>query len=112
MSDFDTIFNARSALLAMFGALGGAVRSVALKTTWRDGMRAVFIGAATSFGFGTLSPHILHFAFGIDIPADVASALGGLCAAAFIVGLTAITLLERFLAEREHSNGGKDDGRG
>ena len=50
MSDWQSIFNERGALLATFGALGGAVRSAALKTGWREGLRVIFIGSATSFG--------------------------------------------------------------
>lgn len=103
MSDWDTIFNARGALLALFGALGGAVRSAALKTTWREGLRVVFIGSATSFGFGVLSQHLLKWAFHIEMPEEVSASLGGLCATAFIVGLVAVTIIERIAEGRRAS---------
>lgn len=97
MSDWHTIFNERGALLAFFGALGGAVRSAALKTTWREGLRVVFIGSATAFGVGVLAPHLLRPWLG-DLPEGMAGALGTLCAAAFLIGLIAVTMIERIAA--------------
>lgn len=97
MNEFYSIFDARGALLAFFGALGGAVRSAALKTTWREGLRVVFIGSGTSFGVGVLAPFLLRPWIG-DLPDDMAGALGTLCAAAFMVGLLAVTIIERLLA--------------
>lgn len=97
MSDWHNIFNERGALLAFFGALGGAVRSAALKTTWREGMRVVFIGSATAFGFGVLTPHLMRPWIG-DLPEGMAAALGTLCASAFLVGLMAVTIIERIAA--------------
>ncbi len=93
---FTEIFNERGALLAFFGALGGAVRSAAIKTTWREGLRVVFIGSATSFGTGILAPTLLKPWIG-DLPAGMAGALGTLCAAAFLVGLVSVTLIERMI---------------
>lgn len=97
MSEWQTIFSERGALLAFFGALGGMVRSAAIKTTWREGLRVVFIGSATSFGFGTLAPHVLSPWLG-DLPQGVAGALGTLCAVAFVTGLMAVTIIERIAA--------------
>lgn len=110
MNDLHSIFNERGALLAFFGALGGAVRSAALKTTWREGLRVIFIGGATSFGFGTLAPHLLRPWVG-DIPDGVGSAIGTICAAAFLVGLMAVTIIERIAAGKSPlPKGGDDDG--
>lgn len=97
MNEFFSIFDGRGALLAFFGALGGAVRSAALKTTWREGLRVVFIGSATSFGVGVLAPFLLRPWIG-DLPEGMAGALGTLCAAAFMMGLLAVTIIERMLA--------------
>lgn len=97
MNEFFSIFDGRGALLAFFGALGGAVRSAALKTTWREGLRVVFIGSATSFGVGALAPFLLRPWIG-DLPVGMAGALGTLCAAAFMMGLLAVTIIERLLA--------------
>jgi drug/metabolite transporter (DMT)-like permease len=97
MSDWHTIFNERGFLLAFFGALGGAVRSAALKTTWREGLRVMFIGSSTAFGVGVLAPFLLRPWIG-DLPQGMAGALGTLCAAAFLLGLMAVTLIERMAA--------------
>jgi len=94
------IFNQRTALLAFFGALGGAVRSAALKTTWRESLRVVFIGSATSFGVGTLAPFLMKPWIG-DLPEGMQTALGTLCAAAFLTGLVAVTLIERMIDKKE-----------
>lgn len=94
---FSTIFNERGALLAIFGAMGGAVRSATLKTTWREGLRVIFIGSVLSFGFGSLSPYMLRPFIG-KLPDDLATSLGFICAAAFVVGLVGVTLAERIIA--------------
>lgn len=93
---FTEIFNERGALLAIFGAMGGAVRSAALKTTWREGVRVIFIGSAFSFGVGVLAPFLLRPWVG-DLPDGMAGALGTLCAAAFLVGLMSVTIIERMI---------------
>lgn len=97
MNEFQTIFSERGMILALFGALGGAVRSAALKTTWREGMRVVFIGSVTAFCVGALAPHLLRPWIG-EMPQGVGSALGMLCASAFFVGLLAVTIIERLAA--------------
>ncbi len=107
MNDIFSVFNDRGALLAFFGALGGAVRSATLKTTWREGLRVIFIGAATAFGFGVLAPFILKPWIG-DIPSDMAGAIGTLCASAFMIGLVAVTMIERFIAGKPIMNGDSD----
>lgn len=102
---FWQVFGENGLLTALFGALGGAVRAAALKTTWREGLRVVFIGTATSFGVGALAPFVLK-RWGLDIPTDMSGALGTLCAGAFLVGLISVTLIERLIstAEREGGN--------
>ncbi|WP_226780379.1 hypothetical protein [Oceaniglobus trochenteri] len=90
------IFNQRGALIAFFGGLGGAVRSAALKTTWRESLRVVFVGSATSFGVGTLAPYLLKPWVG-DLPEGIHGALGTICAAAFLTGLIAVTMIERWV---------------
>ena len=109
MNEWNSIFNERGLLLAIFGALGGAVRSAALKTTWREGLRVVFIGSATAFGVGVLAPHLLRPWIG-DLPEGMAGALGTLCAAAVLTGLIAVTMIERLAAGRSivRREGGQD----
>ncbi len=91
------VFNDRGALLAFFGALGGLVRSAALQTTWREGLRVTFVGAACSFGVGALAPTVLRPWIG-EMPDGIAGTIGGICAASFLVGLVAVTMIERFLS--------------
>ena len=97
---FGQIFNEQGALLAFFGALGGLVRSATIKTGVIEGIRVTFIGSAMAFGVGVLSPFLVRPWVG-ELPEGMHSALGTLCAGAFIVGLVGVTLVERFLAGRQ-----------
>lgn len=94
---FFEVFNQRAAILTFFGALGGSVRAAVLKTTWREGVRVVFVGGAVAFGVGVLGPVIMKPWIG-DLPNEMAGAMGTLTAAAFLVGLVAVTLVERFIS--------------
>lgn len=107
MGDWNTIFNEQGGLLALFGALGGAVRSAALKTTWREGLRVIFIGSATAFGVGILAPYLLRPWIG-ELPEGMGGALGTLCAAAFLIGLMAVTTVERLAAGKSIKEEGGD----
>lgn len=97
---FKEIFTPLGAALAIFGGLGGLVRALVVRASWREGLRVMIVGAATAFGLGALSPYALTFLFG-DLPTGVGGALGTLCAAAFIVGVVAVALVERFIATSE-----------
>ena len=66
---FLEVFNQRAALLTFFGALGGSVRAAVLKTTWKEGLRVIFVGGAVSFGVGVLGPIIMEPWVG-DLPDD------------------------------------------
>lgn len=105
MSDQDPhtlkdIFTPLGAALAIFGGLGGLVRALVVRASWREGLRVMIVGAATAFGLGALSPYALTFLLR-DMPSGVGGALGTLCAAAFIVGVVAVALVERFIAASE-----------
>lgn len=91
------VFNQRAGILTFFGMLGGSVRAAVLKTTWREGLRVVFVGGAVSFGVGVVAPVMLSPWIG-EIPPGMAGALGTLTAASFLTGLVAVTLVERFIA--------------
>lgn len=91
------VFNQRAAILTFFGALGGSVRAAVLKTTWREGLRVVFVGGAVAFGVGVLGPVLMKPWIG-DLPDEMAGAIGTLTAASFLIGLVAVTLVERFIS--------------
>mgnify|MGYP001061128228 CR=1 FL=1 len=102
MSDKDPnllfeVFNQRAALLTFFGALGGSVRAAVLKTTWKEGLRVIFVGGAVAFGVGIIGPIIMQPWIG-DLPDEMVGALGTLTAASFLIGLVAVTLVERFVS--------------
>lgn len=94
---FYQVFNEQGAVLTFFGMLGGSVRAAVLKTTWREGLRVVFVGGAVSFGVGVLAPVLMKPWIG-DIPDGMVGAFGTLTAAAFLTGLVAVTIVERFIS--------------
>lgn len=91
------VFNQRAGILTFFGMLGGSVRAVVLKTTWREGLRVIFVGGAVSFGVGVVGPVLMKPWIG-ELPDEMAGALGTLTAASFLIGLVAVTLVERFIS--------------
>ena len=97
---FSEVFNQKAGILTFFGALGGSVRAVVLKTTWKEGLRVVFVGGAVAFGVGIIGPMLMVPWIG-ELPNDIRGALGTLTAVSFITGLVAVTLVERFLSKRE-----------
>ena len=94
---FIEVFNQRAAILTFFGTLGGSVRAAVLKTGWKEGLRVVFVGGAVSFGVGVLGPVLMKPWIG-DLPDEMAGAMGTLTAASFLIGLVAVTLVERFIS--------------
>lgn len=91
------VFNQRAVILTFFGALGGSVRAAVLKTSWKEGLRVVFVGGAVAFGVGVLGPFVMRPWIG-DLPEEMAGAMGTLTAASFLIGLVAVTLVERFIS--------------
>lgn len=98
------LFSDQGLIQAFMGALGGSVRAVRLKTSWREGVRVVFLGGATAFGVGIFAPQLLRPYFG-DLPSGAGAAFGILCASSFLIGLVAVTLIERAIDEKKSSNG-------
>lgn len=103
---FAEVFNQRAGILTFFGMLGGSVRAAVLKTSWKEGLRVVFVGGAVSFGVGVLGPVLMKPWIG-ELPDEMAGALGTLTAASFLTGLVAVTLVERFISGPPKEN--KDD---
>lgn len=102
--EINDIFNERGLVLGILGALGGAVRSAALKTTWREGLRVVFIGGILAFGVGALAPYLLRSWIG-DLPEELSKTLGIIGAAAFLTGLMGVTIIERLIDARSIQRG-------
>lgn len=94
---FAEVFNQRAGILTFFGMLGGSVRAAVLKTSWKEGLRVVFVGGAVAFGVGVLGPVLMKPWVG-ELPEEMAGALGTLTAASFLTGLVAVTLVERFIS--------------
>lgn len=99
----DAVFSHLGGALAFFGGLGGLVRALVLRVSWRETIRVMIVGSATAYGFGTLSPIILR-QFLPDLPPEAGNTIGTLCALAFLVGLVNVALIERFVI-RERGNG-------
>lgn len=108
---FLEVFNQRGAVLTFFGMLGGSVRAAVLKTTWREGLRVIFVGGAVSFGVGVVGPVLLKPWIG-DLPDEMAGALGTLTAASFLTGLVAVTLVERLISGPPKGEGNGDNAKG
>lgn len=96
------VFSPLSQALAFFGGLGGLVKAMVQRLDWRETLRVVIVGSGTAFGMGALSPIALRHIIG-EIPDDLAGTLGVLCASAFMVGVVAVALVERFIS-RTHAD--------
>lgn len=95
-NEWREIFDSRGAIIALFGFLGGTVNALMLLDEgedWKTGVRAVVIGTCTAFGFGELTGLLLR-QFGI-VDAGTSVGIGIVSAMAFVVGLTAISIIER-----------------
>ena len=80
--------------------LGGGVGfHVVIKTV--PGVAAL---GAVAFGVGVLGPVMMRPWIG-DLPDEMAGAMGTLTAASFLIGLVAVTLVERFISGPENNKG-------
>lgn len=86
------IFGQVGLLMAIMGALGGGARALAIKSSWRPGLRAALLGGLLAFGLGVISPPLLEKVLGLALTPDT-SAVQMLAAGAFLVGF----LQERIL---------------
>jgi uncharacterized protein len=103
------VLNEIAALVILFGALGGAVRAAVLRTTWVEALRVIFIGAATAFGVGVLNAVVLRHVTGI--PEDLGVSPGTRCSAAFLIGLIAVSYVERLIERHERDTAHEEEDR-
>jgi hypothetical protein len=92
-SSWKEILHPLALAMAAFGGLGGLVRALVVKSSFRDGVRVVVVGAGTSFGLGALSPAMLEV-IKIPLPADPALSVGIMTSSGFIIGVTSIAIVE------------------
>lgn len=88
------VFSDQALIQAVFGAIGGSARSLALRTTWKEGFRLAALGGLVAFGVGTAAPVILKPYFGaVDMTGSVA--ISTLTMTSFLVGVLAVTIMGR-----------------
>lgn len=100
------VFDEGALLVTFFGALGGSVRAAVLRTGWAEALRVIFIGGATSFGVGVLSPAVLEPVF--DIPPELDFTTGTRCGAAFLIGVLAVSYVERLIDRHKRAQDGRE----
>lgn len=94
---FAEVFNQRAAITTIMGSLGGTTRALFLKTDWRETIRVVVIGGLVAFGVGVLAPTLLPE--WIKVPEESSLSIGILASSSYMVGILAITIMEKFTSE-------------
>ena len=93
------LLNTRQLIILFFGILGGSVRSLVLRLSFKDCIRVAFIGGSVALAIGTTSPHILIpvlKGFNINLDAEATkTAVYGLLP--FMAGLLAVSFIEYIL---------------
>lgn len=79
------VFNELGLVLALMGGFGGVTRGLAIRLAWREIVRGVILGGLFGFGFGVVSPDIVHRLFDVAIEPGT-PAIPAMAAGAFIVG--------------------------
>ena len=93
------LLNTRQLIILFFGILGGSVRSLVLKLSFKDCIRVAFIGGSVAMALGTTSPHVLIpllKGFNINLDSEaIQTAIYGLLP--FMAGLLSVSLIEYIL---------------
>lgn len=106
------IFNQTLAVMAIFGAAGGATLALANRMKPREALRQIVIGTMIASGLGVLSPYVI--AYFIDgFPAELGAAVGVIAGSSYLVGVFGSAALELALAKIEarkrRAQGGTDE---
>ena len=99
---FAEVFNQRAAITTIMGTLGGTTRALFLKTDWRETIRVVVIGGLVAFGVGVLAPTLLPE--WIKVPEDSGLGTGILTSSSYLIGILAVTIMEKFTSEVKASD--------
>lgn len=97
---FSDLFSDNALAVSIYGAFGGLTRWIFLKDPWKDGMRAVTLGALLATGVGTLW-HVLVSTYLGDIPDGLLAQPETARTGAYLVGLSSVLILGRFIDSKE-----------
>ena len=99
------VFSARAGVIALMGGLGGLVRSLVLRASWKETARVVTVGSIVAFAVGEGGAWILKPWIG-EVPVTAGGAIGTV---GFFIGLFAIAIVEYYLDKMEGSHGKEDE---
>ena len=95
-----------AAILAAWGALGGATNALTTKMRLRDAVRHILLGGLIAAGMGSLSMAVITAWLGL--PPEAIPAGGAAGSAAYLVGVFGPAVIELILARLRGAKGGED----
>ena len=102
--DFSAILTGDASKAALAGAAGGLVRWITLRSDWREGVGAIFVGALCALYLGPIVQPLLEPTIGALAPGGDPDGF-----AAFVVGLGGISLTGFILDIFTRRKGGEDE---
>ncbi|MEC3860133.1 hypothetical protein VK792_02445 [Mesobacterium sp. TK19101] len=96
-----------AAILAIWGALGGATNALTTKMRLRDALRHILLGGLIAAGMGSLSMAVITSWLGL--PPQAIPAGGAAGSAAYLVGVFGPAVIELVLARLRQAREGSDD---
>ncbi len=96
-----------AAILAAWGALGGATNALTTRMRLRDALRHILIGGLIAAGMGSLS--MAFITTWLVLPPQAIPAGGAAGSAAYLVGVFGAALIEVVLARLRGTKGGADE---
>jgi hypothetical protein len=96
-----------AAILAAWGALGGATNALTTRMPLRDALRHILLGGIIAAGMGSLSMALV--AVWLGLPTEAIPAGGAAGSAAYLVGVFGPAVIEVTLARLRGPSGGRDD---